>query len=86
MTGPTTTTDKPTAVLTDGKAISPLTLKKYVKDFVLDVLMTLPTSGVILTAADIGDKAKLIAAGFALGSAIVGGLVRTILRWAQSPD
>jgi hypothetical protein len=82
----TQTTTSPTAVLTDDRKIAPLTLKKYIKDFVLDVLMTLPTSGVILTAADLGDKAKLIAAGFALGSAIVGAAVRTVLRWAQSSD
>lgn len=73
-------------VLNDGNPVAKLTTKKLVKDFVLDVLMTLPTSGIVLTAVDIGDKAKLIAAGFALGSAIVGALLRAGIRWAQSPD
>lgn len=74
------------AAITGGNPVSQLTTKKLVKDFVVDVIMSLPVSGITITAASIQDKAALVAAVFALGNAVGGALLRLFLRWAQSPD
>lgn len=73
-------------VLTGGNSVAKLTFKKYVKDFVIDVITSLPVSGITITVANLGDKAALVAGLFGIGSAVGGALLRTFLRWAQSPD
>jgi len=71
--------------LTDGTGVSPLTLLKFIKDFVADFLMTAAAAVVaagIMTVPT--DQPTLYIAGVAiLGAAIRAGY-RAALRWATS--
>jgi hypothetical protein len=78
-----------TATLTDGTGISPITLTKFVKDFVLDFLVTAiaaVTAGGTLDALDLGTviAAPDVAAIAVLG-ALIKAVLRAVLRWAASP-
>lgn len=71
--------------LTEGTGVSPGTLTKLVKDFIVDFLKT---AAAVLTAQQImgvGDAlAAPHAAGIAIASAAIGAAYRAVLRWAAS--
>jgi hypothetical protein len=71
--------------LTDGTGISKITSSKFIKDFVVDLLMSVPPA---LVAANVGsvpqDRVALTTAAFALGGAVLGALYRAGLRWGTS--
>jgi hypothetical protein len=73
-------------VITGGNLVAKLTTKKLIKDFIVDVITSLPVSGVTITVANIQDKAALVAVLFGIGNAVGGAVLRLVLRWAQSPD
>ena len=73
------------STLTDGTGVSPITLTKFVKDFVADVLLS---GAAALAAAQIVDVGSAIqtpeVAAFALAGAVIRAGYRAILRWATS--
>lgn len=73
------------AALTDGTGVSPLTLKKLVKDFVADFLMT--AAAAVAATGIMGiptDQTSTVIIGTAvLGAAIRAGY-RAVLRWATT--
>jgi hypothetical protein len=77
-----------TATLTDGTGISPITREKFVKDFVVDFVITAVAGiagGAGLDALDVGS---IIAAPdiavIALAGALIKAGVRAVLRWGTS--
>lgn len=75
----------PVSVLTDGTGVSAITLKKLVKDFVADFLLTGASA---IAAANIFGIQDAVAApevaGFAIGGAAIRAGYRVILRWATT--
>ncbi len=73
------------SALTDGTGISAITGSKFLKDFVLDFLMT---AAAALTAVNVLDIDSALAAPAVVETAIAGALIRvifrTVLRWASS--
>ena len=71
--------------LTDGTGVSPITVTKFVKDFVADVLLS---GAAALAAAQIMDVGSVInapdVAAFALAGAVIRAAYRAALRWATS--
>jgi hypothetical protein len=82
MSGPAQTTGN---VLTDGTGVSPITVKKFVKDFVADALMGIPPALLAVGVTGVPqDQAALLTAIVAIGGAVVGALYRAALRWSTS--
>jgi hypothetical protein len=75
-----------TGALTDGTGVSPLTISKFVKDFVADFLLS---AAAALAAAQIMDLGGVIQAPETAGLAIAGAAIRAgyriVLRWATAP-
>ena len=71
--------------LTDGTGVSPLTVQKWVKDFVADVLLS---GAAALAAAQIVDVGSAVeapqVAAFAVAGAVIRSLYRAVLRWATT--
>lgn len=72
------------STLTDGNPVSPFTTQKFVKDLVLDFLLTVPVSLGAVSLLDLENKAALVTAFLGLGNALIGAGYRAALRWAQS--
>lgn len=71
--------------LTDGTGVSPLTLKKLVKDFVADALLTIPASLLAIGVLSIPTDQQLqIASLLAIGNSVIKAAYRALLRWATS--
>ncbi len=73
------------AALTDGTGVSAITGSKFLKDFVLDFLMT---ASAALVAVNVLDVQTALAAPAVVETAIAGALIRVlyrvVLRWASS--
>ena len=73
------------SALTDGTGISALTVSKFVKDFVADVLLS---GAAALAAAQIIDVGSAVqtpdVVAFALAGAVIRAAYRAILRWATT--
>jgi hypothetical protein len=73
-------------LLTDGTGVSPITLTKFVKDFIADFLIT---AAAALAVAGISGIPQDQAAWTVASTAILGALVRVgyrqVLRWATTP-
>ena len=71
--------------LTDGTGVSRITGSKFVKDFVLDLLLTIPPA---LIAINVGNLEQAVvmptAVAFAVCDAAIRVVYRAALRWAQS--
>ena len=71
--------------LTDGTGVSPITVQKWVKDFVADVLLS---GAAALAAAQIVDVGSAVqapdVAAFALAGAVIRSAYRIVLRWATT--
>ena len=76
------------STLTDGTGVSPITKTKFVKDFVLDFLLTAAASigaGATLDALDVGSViAAPDIAAIAVAGALFKAIYRAVLRWASS--
>lgn len=74
-----------TGTLTDKTGVSALTSNKLFKDFVVDVLLAVPSG---LLAINVGGiEAGLVApaaVAFVVGDAVIKAAYRIILRWAQA--
>lgn len=71
--------------LTDGTGVSPITAPKWVKDLVLDLLLSLPAVFVGLNIADLETAMAMpIAVAISLADAVIRWLYRAALRWAQA--
>ena len=77
-----------TAVLTDGTGVSPGTPMKFIKDFVLDFVITAIAglgAGAGLEALDLGSIiAAPDLAAIAVAGALLKAALRAVLRWASS--
>lgn len=73
------------AALTDGTGISALTGSKVVKDFVADLLLSIPA---VLVAINVTNLETALAAPLAVGVALADATIRVVyrfaLRWSQS--
>lgn len=71
--------------LTDGTGVSPITVSKFVKDFVADVLLS---GAAALATAQIVGVADVVAApqvaAFAVAGAVIRAAYRAALRWATT--
>lgn len=71
--------------LTEGTGISRLTSSKFIKDVVVDFLLSLPPA---LLAVNIGgiptDRAAAVTAVITVGGVILGALYRGALRWGTT--
>lgn len=71
--------------LTDGTGVSPITVTKFVKDFVADVLLS--GAAALATANIVGVDDVLSApnlAAFAVAGAVIRAAYRAALRWATT--
>lgn len=72
-------------VLTDGTGISPFTRRKFVKDFVADVLLSGAAALVAIQVVDVGAAvAQPQVVVFALLGAVIRAGYRAILRWSTT--
>jgi hypothetical protein len=73
--------------LTDGTGVSPITAKKFIKDFFADFLISASAAIIGVQILDVGAAIATpqVAAFAILGAAIRAGY-RAALRWATSPD
>jgi len=73
------------SVLTDGTGVSRITLTKFVKDFVADILLS---GAAALAAVQIVSLDQAVAqptvVWFALGGAAIRSVYRALLKWATS--
>lgn len=75
----------PVATLTDGTGVSAITLKKLVKDFVADFLLTGVATLGASTILSLGDALQAPdVAGLAIAGAAIRAGYRVALRWATS--
>ena len=73
------------STLTDGTGISALTVTKFVKDFVADVLLSGAAALVAVQIVDVGAAlATPQVAAFALAGAVIRAAYRAALRWATT--
>jgi hypothetical protein len=73
------------AALTDGTGVSAITVTKFVKDFVADVLLSGAAALVAVQVVDVGsaiDKPQV--AAFAIAGAVIRAAYRAALRWATT--
>jgi len=71
--------------LTDGTGVSAITVTKFVKDFVADVLLSGAAALAAVQITDVGaaiDQQQVVA--FALVGATIRAAYRAILRWATT--
>lgn len=74
-------------LLTNDNPVSKLTLRKILKDFVADALLSLPASLIMAGITGVPqDTAQLMILVNAVAMPVAGALYRATLRWAQSPD
>jgi len=82
---PTPTQGAVVGVLTDGTGVSPFNAKKFIKDFVADVLLSGAAALAAVQITDVGgaiDQQQV--AAFALIGAVVRAGYRAALRWATT--
>jgi hypothetical protein len=73
------------STLTDGTGVSPMTVPKFVKDFVADVLLSGAAALVAVQIVDVGGAvSQPQVAAFALAGAVIRAGYRAVLRWATS--
>lgn len=73
------------SVLTDGTGASPITLKKLVKDFIADFLITLSSGFAVVNVGNLQDAlAAPQVVAIAVGSAAIAAGYRILLRWSTS--
>lgn len=73
------------SALTDGTGVSALTGSKLLKDFVADLLLSIPAA---LVAIQVTNLEQALVAPLAVGIAVADAIVRVVyrfaLRWSQS--
>lgn len=79
------------AALTDGTGVSPITAKKFLKDFVADFLITAAAMlGATSIVGAVNGIPTDVAGGVVIATGILGAAIkagyRAVLRWATSPD
>ncbi len=80
-----TTLQKTAGALTDGTGVSPIDMKKLLKDAVLDFLLAAPAALLMVGVSALpADEKGWVSAGFALATAGIKAIYRAALRWAQS--
>lgn len=71
--------------LTDGTGVSAITGSKFAKDFVLDLLLSIPPALVAINVGNLAEAVVMpVAVGFAVADAGIRVVYRAALRWAQS--
>ena len=87
MTGPTIIPEQGRAVslLTDGTGISAFNAKKFIKDFIADVLLSGSAALIAVQVLDVGTAINQPqVAAFAIAGAVIRAGYRAILRWATT--
>lgn len=77
------------AALTDNTGVSPITVTKFVKDFVADFLITGAAAvGAVQIMGAVNGFPTDVAGGVLLGTAVLGAAIkagyRAVLRWATT--
>ena len=71
--------------LTNGAPMVPLTMVKFIKDFVADALITAAASLSVAQVMDLGGALQAPeVAGIAVGTAVIKAAYRAVLRWATT--
>ena len=71
--------------LTDGEGIGTFTVPKIVKDLIVDILLGAAAGLAAVQIIDIpANVEQATIAGFAVATAIIAGVYRAVLKWAQT--
>lgn len=71
--------------LADGGVVSPITVKKFLKDFIADFLMSAAAALVSIQVVSVEQAtAQPMVVVFAVSGALIAAAYRAVLRWATS--